>query len=78
MVQRALQGPVAGVVANPQLNLVDLSMRELTMLVSLVVLLIGLGLYPQPVIDAAALRCTRLKRPTSPWKTAPVPAGGTP
>ena len=53
MVQRALQGPVAGVVANPPLNLVDLSMRELTMLVSLVVLLIGLGLYPQPVIDAA-------------------------
>jgi NADH-quinone oxidoreductase subunit M len=53
MVQRALQGPVAGVVADPQRNLVDLSMRELSMLVSLLVLLIGLGLYPQPVIDAA-------------------------
>ena len=53
MVQRALQGPVAGVAQNAQTNIVDLSMRELAMLVSLVVMLIGLGLYPQPVINTA-------------------------
>ena len=53
MVQRALQGPVAGAVADTTLRLVDLSKRELTMALALVALLVGLGLYPQPVIDAA-------------------------
>ena len=53
MVQRALQGPVAGAVAAASVQLVDLRKRELAMLAALVVLLVGLGLYPQPVIDAA-------------------------
>jgi len=53
LVQRALHGRVPGGVADVQLSLADLSRRELTMLLSLVVMLIGLGLYPQPVIDAA-------------------------
>ena len=78
MVQRALQGPVAGVVANPQLNLVDLSMRELTMLVSLVVLLIGLGLYPQPVIDAARAPMHAFETSYGAVVPGPVPAGGAP
>jgi len=53
MVQRALHGPVHGVAAAAQITLTDLSRRELTMLLTLLALLIGLGLYPQPVIDAA-------------------------
>jgi len=53
LVQRTLQGPVSGVVAGAQATLTDLSRRELTMLLALVVMLIGLGLYPQPVIDVA-------------------------
>ena len=53
MVQRALQGPVHGAVANAALNFADLNGRELAMMLALITLLVGLGLYPQPVIDAA-------------------------
>ncbi len=52
MVQRALQGPMHGAVANAALAFVDLTKRELAMMFALIVLLVGLGLYPQPVIDA--------------------------
>ena len=53
VVQRALHGPMHGAVANTALGFVDLSRRELSMMVVLIALLLGLGLYPQPVIDAA-------------------------
>ena len=53
MVQRALQGPMHGAVANAALAFVDLTKRELAMMFALIALLVGLGLYPQPVIDAA-------------------------
>ena len=52
MVQRALQGPVRGAVADAALKFADLTRRELAMMFALVILLVGLGLYPQPVIDA--------------------------
>ncbi len=51
MVQRALHGPVRGAVADITLTFAPLSRRELSMMLTLVILLIGLGLYPQPVID---------------------------
>ncbi len=53
MVQRALQGPVHGAVGDAALNFADLTKRELAMMFALIALLVGLGLYPQPVIDAA-------------------------
>jgi len=53
IVQRALHGPAAGAVRNVGATVTDLTRGELAMMVSLVVLLIELGLYPQPVLDAA-------------------------
>ena len=53
MVQRALHGPLQGAAANATPDFVDLSRRELSMMFVLIALLLGLGLYPQPVIDAA-------------------------
>jgi NADH-quinone oxidoreductase subunit M len=53
MVQRALQGPVHGAVADASLTFGDLSLRELSMMLTLGALLVGLGLHPQPVIDVA-------------------------
>lgn len=59
MVQRTLHGPVSVGTNNPSPNNpshspMDLSWRELTIVVSLLILLVGLGLYPQPVIDTAS------------------------
>ncbi len=54
MVQRTLHGPLRASTNNPSPSPVDLSWRELTIVVSLLILLVGLGLYPQPVIDTAS------------------------
>ena len=54
MVQRTLHGPVTVDTNNPSRSPMDLSWRELAIVVSLVILLVGLGLYPQPVIDTAS------------------------
>ena len=48
IIQRALHGP-----AGDETPLADLSGREHFMMVAMVLLLLALGLYPQPVIDAA-------------------------
>src|SRR5262249_32973008 len=49
-VHRALYGPVAGAVqATAKLH--DLSLREFATMGALIVLVLALGLYPQPVID---------------------------
>ncbi len=56
LVQRALHGPTQELPAGAHLHngkLKDLSKRELVMMFSLMGLLLGLGLYPQPVIEAA-------------------------
>ncbi len=63
MVQRVLHGPLRGAAA--QLPFADLSRRELSMMFVLVALLIGLGLYPQPVIDAARAPIETLHAPAS-------------
>ena len=60
VVQRALHGPVGGAVRNVGGAVAELTRPELAMLASLVVLLIGLGLYPQPVLDAAKAPMTAL------------------
>ena len=53
-------------------------MRELSMLVSLLVLLIGLGLYPQPVIDAAVAPMQAFETIYSAAQPRPVSVGGAP
>jgi len=52
LVQRALYGAVAGAVQT-QARLDDLSLREFATMGVLIVLVLALGLYPQPVIDLA-------------------------
>jgi len=55
LVQRVLHGSPAGAADGATLpRLAELGSRELTMMVSLMVLLLLLGLYPQPVMDVAA------------------------
>lgn len=56
IVQRALHGAPQELPPGAHLHngkLKDLSRRELVMMFSLMILLLGLGLYPQPVINAA-------------------------
>lgn len=53
LVQRALHGPPQALPGHEPEKLKDLSGRELTMMGTLMALLLALGLYPQPVIDAA-------------------------
>jgi len=56
MVQRAFHGA-----PKPDMpRLKDLSKRELTMLGTLMVLLLALGLYPQPVLDTSAVSMQRV------------------
>jgi NADH-quinone oxidoreductase subunit M len=50
LVHRTLYGPVAGAVQTTS-RLDDLSFRELATMGALIVLVLALGLYPQPVID---------------------------
>ncbi len=78
MVQRALQGPVHGAVANAALQFVDLTKRELAMMFALIALLIGLGLYPQPVIDAARAPVHAFDAMYSFQAAAPAAAGVAP
>ncbi|MEK6806007.1 MAG: NADH-quinone oxidoreductase subunit M [Pseudomonadota bacterium] len=49
MIQRVLHG-----VSKSEVQAEDLNRREITMLVTLMILLLALGLYPQPVLDASA------------------------
>lgn len=49
MMQRAFYGP-----AKITERMEDLSRRELTLMLSLMVILVGLGLYPQPVLNTSA------------------------
>jgi NADH-quinone oxidoreductase subunit M len=56
LVQRALHGPPQPLPANAYMQngkLKDLSKRELVMMFSLMAMLLGLGLYPQPIIETA-------------------------
>jgi NADH-quinone oxidoreductase subunit M len=54
LIERTFYGPLRSPVNEPQRSREDLSLRGLAMMFSLLVLLVGLGLYPQPVIDAAS------------------------
>jgi NADH-quinone oxidoreductase subunit M len=49
MVQRAFHGP-----AKSEEKLEDLNAREIVMMLSLMLILVWLGLYPQPVLDTSA------------------------
>jgi NADH-quinone oxidoreductase subunit M len=73
MVQRALQGPLHGAVADAAVKFADLDKRELTMMFTLIALLVGLGLYPQPVIDAVQ---APLRAFDAIYSLQAVPAGG--
>ncbi len=53
MVRRALHGPMQGAVADPALSFSDLTRGQLAMMLTLAVLLVGVGLHPQPLIDLA-------------------------
>jgi NADH-quinone oxidoreductase subunit M len=55
LVQAAFQGPV-----REPVRIRDLGVREMAMVTSLVVAIAWLGLYPQPVMDAAAPVITHL------------------
>ena len=50
LVQRAFHGTPR----EDHHNLADLSRRELTLMMSLMLILLGLGLYPQVVLDTSA------------------------
>lgn len=49
MMQKAFFGP-----ARSETRLPDLSAREISIMLTLMVILLGLGLYPQPVLDTSA------------------------
>jgi NADH-quinone oxidoreductase subunit M len=73
MYQRAMNGPVAESVA----SMPDLRPRELLAVVPLVVLIIGLGVYPKPVLDVInpAVKSTMSQiHATDPVPAHPVPA----
>ena len=73
MYQRAMGGPVAESVA----GMPDLRARELLAVVPLVVLIIGLGVYPKPVLDVInpAVKSTMSQiHVTDPVPAHPVPA----
>jgi NADH-quinone oxidoreductase subunit M len=53
MVRRALHGPMQGAVADPSLTFGDLTRGQLAMMLTLIALLVGVGLHPQPIIDVA-------------------------
>lgn len=60
MLQRAFQGPVSSNAPLP-----GLAAREYAMLLVLAGILIGLGLYPQPVLDTTAVVMTQLQAVTA-------------
>jgi NADH-quinone oxidoreductase subunit M len=73
MYQRAMGGPVAESVA----SMPDLRLRELLAVVPLVVLIVGLGVYPKPVLDVInpAVKATMSQiHATDPVPAHPVPA----
>jgi len=73
MYQRAMNGPVAESVA----GMPDLKVRELLAVVPLAVLIIGMGVYPKPVLDVInpAVRATMSQvHVTDPVPAHPVPA----
>ena len=49
LIQRSLHGPTQSDAPSAGLNL-----RELAMMFSLMIILVWLGLYPQPVLDTSA------------------------
>jgi len=53
LIERAFHGPLQIPSSERPRGPDDLSLRELAMMGALIVLLLGLGLYPQPVLDAA-------------------------
>lgn len=55
MVQRAFHGPPQVAEHGHTEPLEDLSKRELAMLASLMVIMLWLGLYPQPILDTSAV-----------------------
>jgi NADH-quinone oxidoreductase subunit M len=65
MVQRAFHGPAQGVVTAP-----DLRARHLAVMAILAAAIIGLGVYPQPVFNAAAAGLANLQ--------SAMPVGGAP
>ncbi len=60
MVQRTFQGPVA-----PNLRLPDISLREGIVTAALVVVIVWLGLYPQPIIDTAGHGLNNVMKPAA-------------
>jgi NADH-quinone oxidoreductase subunit M len=67
MMQRAFYGPAK--TAEP---LPDLSARELTVLLSLLAILVGVGVYPQPVLNTSAAVMKSVHATYTAAQTAPV------
>jgi NADH-quinone oxidoreductase subunit M len=57
LVARGFHGPLRGTAAS------DLSRREVAILAALVVVIVWLGLYPQPILDTAAPALVAVERP---------------
>jgi NADH-quinone oxidoreductase subunit M len=53
-------------------QLPDLNRRETAMMAAMIILLVGLGLYPQPVLDTAQPALTTLQQYTEPESVKPV------
>ena len=51
MYQRTMHGPARGLVASEPERFTDLRRRELVVVAPLIALVIGLGVYPQPLLD---------------------------
>ena len=73
MMHKVFQGPPSHGRAIP-----DLSLREATILGVLSVVIIGAGLYPQPIIAASATSCATLQPAAGSASTAPPIAGARP
>ena len=69
--QKAFYGPAKSAVPLP-----DLSARELSILVVLAALLIGLGVYPQPVFDTSVASMQFLNSVYSQSVLPTVPTAG--
>jgi NADH-quinone oxidoreductase subunit M len=72
MVQRTIHGPVASAVAGFR----DLSLREALVIGPVIVVIVGLGIYPKPLLDAInpAVQDTNCAvRSHDPAPTVPVP-----
>ena len=64
MIQRAFHGPnIEG------WKLPDLNLRETAIMGTLILLILWLGLAPQPVLDTAQPALDRLQQQTAPWQT---------